>query len=43
VNLWATSVQHQIDHLAGRMYFDRLSPLKRQMLLTRAEKQRARA
>jgi peptide deformylase len=43
VNLWATSVQHQIDHLAGRMYFDRLSPLKRRMLLTRAEKQRARA
>ncbi len=38
VHLWATSVQHQIDHLAGRMYFDRLSPLKRKMLLARAEK-----
>jgi peptide deformylase len=38
VHLWATSVQHQIDHLAGRMYFDRLSPLKRRMLLARAEK-----
>ena len=38
VLLWATSVQHQIDHLAGRMYFDRLSPLKRQMLLTKAAK-----
>jgi peptide deformylase len=25
VGLWATSVQHQIDHLAGKMYFDRLS------------------
>jgi peptide deformylase len=37
VHLWATSVQHQIDHLAGRMYFDRLSPLKRQMLLKRAQ------
>lgn len=36
VHLWATSVQHQIDHLNGRMYFDRLSPLKRQMLLKRA-------
>ena len=36
--LWATSVQHQIDHLAGRMYFDHLSPLKRQMLLTKAAK-----
>ena len=43
VNLWATSVQHQIDHLAGKMYFDRLSPLKRQMLLARAEKLRRRA
>lgn len=38
VGLWATSVQHQIDHLAGRMYFDRLSPLKRKMLIARAEK-----
>lgn len=42
VNLWATSVQHQIDHLAGRMYFDRLSPLKRKMLIARAEKMRRR-
>jgi peptide deformylase len=40
VNLWATSVQHQIDHLAGRMYFDRLSALKRKMLLAKAEKLR---
>ena len=37
VLLWATSVQHQIDHLNGRMYFDRLSPLKRQMLIKRAQ------
>ena len=36
--LWATSVQHQIDHLEGRMYFDRLSRLKREMLLKRATK-----
>lgn len=42
VNLWATSVQHQIDHLAGRMYFDHLSPLKRRMLIARAEKLRVR-
>ncbi len=34
--LWAASVQHQIDHLAGRMYFDRLSRVKRDMLLRRA-------
>lgn len=40
VNLWATSVQHQIDHLAGKMYFDRLSPLKRKMLIAKAEKLR---
>ncbi len=38
VGLWATSVQHQIDHLAGRMYFDRLSKVKRDMLLKRAAK-----
>ena len=42
VNLWATSAQHQIDHLAGRMYFDHLSPLKRKMLIARADKLRKR-
>ena len=40
VNLWATSVQHQIDHLAGKMYFDHLSGLKQKMLLAKAEKLR---
>ncbi len=40
VGLWATSVQHQIDHLAGKMYFDRLSKMKRDMLLRKAKKQR---
>lgn len=39
VGLWATSVQHQIDHLNGRMYFDRLSKMKRDILLRRARKQ----
>ena len=38
IGLWATSVQHQIDHLAGVLYFDRLSRLKRNMLLKRAAK-----
>ncbi|MGC8203067.1 peptide deformylase [Aliiroseovarius sp. PTFE2010] len=38
VGLWATSVQHQIDHLNGRMYFDHLSKLKRDRLLKRARK-----
>ncbi len=36
--LWATSVQHQIDHIAGRMFFDNLSRLKRERLLKRARK-----
>jgi peptide deformylase len=40
IGLWATSVQHQIDHLAGKMYFDHLSPLRRKMLLAKAEKLR---
>jgi peptide deformylase len=40
VGLWATSVQHQIDHLAGKMYFDHLSPLKRKMLVAKSEKVR---
>ncbi len=43
VNLWATSVQHQIDHLNGHMYFDRLSPLKRKMLIAKSAKWRKRA
>lgn len=38
VGLWSTSVQHQIDHLNGRMYFDHLSRLKRDRLLKRARK-----
>ena len=38
VGLWATSVQHQIDHLNGRMYFDNLSRTKRAMLIKKAQK-----
>lgn len=38
VGLWSTSVQHQIDHLSGRMYFDRLSKMKRDMLIKKARK-----
>ena len=38
VGLWATSVQHQIDHLAGKMYFDHLSKVKRDMLVRKAAK-----
>ncbi|MCG3268734.1 peptide deformylase [Yoonia sp. I 8.24] len=38
VGLWATSVQHQIDHLAGKMFFDRLTKMKRDMLIKKARK-----
>lgn len=40
VGIEATSVQHQIDHLNGRMYFDNLSKVKRDMFLRRARKMR---
>lgn len=38
VGLWATSVQHQIDHLDGKMFFDHLSRTKRAMLIKKALK-----
>jgi peptide deformylase len=38
VGLWARSTQHQLDHLNGRMYFENLSKLKRDMLIKRARK-----
>ena len=38
VRLWARSLQHQVDHLNGRMYFDNLSNLKRDMLIKKARK-----
>ncbi|GGX44638.1 peptide deformylase [Tateyamaria omphalii] len=38
--LEARSVQHQIDHLAGRMYFDNLGRVKRDMLIRKARKAR---
>jgi peptide deformylase len=37
-DLESTSVQHQIDHLAGRMYFERLGRVKRDMLLRKSRK-----
>ncbi len=42
VHIWAASAQHQIDHLAGKMYFDHLSVLKRSMLIAKADKLRRR-
>ena len=38
VGLWATSVQHQIDHLNGKVYVDHLSPLRRKMLVAKSDK-----
>jgi peptide deformylase len=38
VGLWATSVQHQIDHLNGKVYVDHLSPLRRKMLVQKSGK-----
>ncbi|WP_158966148.1 peptide deformylase [Chachezhania sediminis] len=38
VGLEATSVQHQIDHLNGKLYFDHLSRTKRDMLIKKARK-----
>ncbi len=40
-DLEAPSVQHQIDHLNGKMYFDNLRRVKRDMLLRKAKKARA--
>ena len=44
--LWATCVQHEIDHLDGKLFIDYLGPLKRQMITRKMEKlkrERARA
>lgn len=36
--LWATCVQHEIDHLNGIMFVDYLRPLKRQMITRKMQK-----
>jgi peptide deformylase len=36
----AVCLQHEIDHLNGRLFVDYLSPLKRRMLTKKLEKQR---
>jgi len=36
--LLARILQHEVDHLDGVLFFDRLSPLKRRLLLKRWEK-----
>ncbi len=44
--LWATCVQHEIDHLDGKLFIDYLSPLKRQLItrkMVKLKRDRARA
>jgi peptide deformylase len=36
--LWATCVQHEIDHLNGKLFIDYLTPLKRQLITRKMEK-----
>ncbi len=36
--LWATCVQHEIDHLEGKLFIDYLKPLRRQMITRKMQK-----
>jgi len=36
--LWATCVQHEIDHLDGKLFIDYLSAIKRQLITRRMQK-----
>ena len=43
--LWATCVQHEIDHLDGKLFIDYLSAVKRQMItrkMVKLKRERAR-
>lgn len=44
--IWATCVQHEIDHLDGKLFIDYLSPVRRSMITSKMKKfkrERARA
>ena len=44
--LWATCVQHEIDHLNGTLFIDHLTALKRQLItrkMVKLKRERARA
>jgi len=44
--LWATCVQHEIDHLDGKLFIDYLRPLRRQMItrkMVKLKRERMRA
>lgn len=36
--LWATCVQHEIDHLDGKLFIDYLKPLRRQLITRKMQK-----
>lgn len=36
--LWATCVQHEIDHLNGKLFIDYLTPLRRQLITRKMKK-----
>ena len=36
--IWATCVQHEIDHLNGKLFIDYLGPMRRQMITARMKK-----
>lgn len=43
--LWSTCVQHEIDHLNGKLFIDHLKPLKRQLMtrkMVKLKRERAR-
>ncbi|RYH01644.1 peptide deformylase [Salipiger sp. IMCC34102] len=43
--LWSTCVQHEIDHLDGKLFIDYLGPMKRQMItrkMVKLKRERAR-
>jgi peptide deformylase len=44
--LWATCVQHEIDHLNGKLFIDYLKPLRRQIItrkMVKLKREQARA
>jgi peptide deformylase len=44
--LWATCVQHEIDHLNGTLFIDHLTALKRQLItrkMVKLKREKARA
>lgn len=41
--LLAVCIQHEMDHLAGKLFVDYLSPLKRELVRKKLEKQRRHA